>query len=253
LSRTTFLRTTRVFLFLLLARAIGLAQSLPEAPYFAHRQSLGIVAQYSNDSSHILIGQAEEREILNLGISYSHRLWLGRIVNWQYDAQFFPLAFESDPLAGFVTMETSPEALTSTVYNAAPLVKCGPQTSSYSYTYSGVTYAGTQTSFCSGRRWTIGQGFSPIGMQWNFRPRSWLQPFVAGHGGYLYSTRPVPILAAGSFNFTFDLGAGVEIYRTHAQSIRLEYLFHHISDAYTSEANPGIDNGVLQFTYVFGR
>lgn len=251
--RIGFFRTTCFCLFLLLTLVGGRGQTVPDVPYFAHRQSFGIVAQYSNDSSHILIGQAEQRKILNLGVSYSRRLMLGRVVNWQYDAQIFPVALESDPMSAFITNETSPNTGTYTGYGLPPMTKCAPFTAAYDYAIAGVTYAGTQTVFCSGRRWTIGEGMSPIGMQWNFRPRTKVQPFFAGHGGYLYTTKPVPISDAGSFNFTFDLGAGVEIYRTRSQSIRVEYMYHHISDDYTSQENPGVDSGVLQLSYVFGR
>jgi opacity protein-like surface antigen len=69
----------------------------------------------------------------------------------------------------------------------------------------------------------------------------------------MYSTQPIPIRAAGSFNFTFDLGAGVELYRSKTRSIRAEYRYHHISNHGTAEVNPGIDNGLFQVTYSFGR
>ena len=99
----------------------------------------------------------------------------------------------------------------------------------------------------------MGEAFSPLGFQWNFRPRHRLQPVVIGHGGYIYSTHAIPIDYAGSFNFTFDLGAGVEFYRLNSQSIRVDYRYHHISNHETANTNPGIDNGVLQVTYAFGR
>lgn len=69
----------------------------------------------------------------------------------------------------------------------------------------------------------------------------------------MYSTRPIPLEEAGSFNFTFDGGAGIEWYRTRAQSMRVEYRFHHISNDNTAGENPGIDNGLLQLTYSWGR
>jgi opacity protein-like surface antigen len=90
-------------------------------------------------------------------------------------------------------------------------------------------------------------------MQWNFLPRHTLQPFFTGHGGYMYSTQPIPINIAGSFNFTFDLGAGIELYRSKTRSIRAEYRYHHISNHETAGENPGIDNGLFQITYAFGR
>lgn len=62
-----------------------------------------------------------------------------------------------------------------------------------------------------------------------------------------------PVYYAGSFNFTFDLGAGFEWYRSGNQSVRVQYRYHHISNHETAMYNPGIDNGVLQVAYVFGR
>ncbi len=56
-------------------------------------------------------------------------------------------------------------------------------------------------------------------------PRNKLQPFFIGHGGYMYSTQPIPVQFAGSFNFTFDLGAGFELYRSKTKSIRAEYRY----------------------------
>jgi len=69
----------------------------------------------------------------------------------------------------------------------------------------------------------------------------------------MYSTRPIPVETAGSFNFTFDLGAGLELFRIHSQSIRAEYRYHHISNHFTAYENPGIDSGLVQLTWSFGR
>jgi hypothetical protein len=87
----------------------------------------------------------------------------------------------------------------------------------------------------------------------NFLPRRKLQPIVLGHGGYMYSTQPIPTTDAGSFNFTFDFGVGFELYRTRTRSIRVDYRYHHISDHYTTTENPGIDNGLFTVAYSFGR
>ena len=76
---------------------------------------------------------------------------------------------------------------------------------------------------------------------------------MVGHGGYIYSTQAIPVDCAGSFNFTFDLGAGLEFYRSNSRSILADYRYHHISNHGTANPNPGIDNGVFQVTYAFGR
>ena len=230
------------------------AQSSVDSSYYARRNSFGVFGSYSGDSSHILLGDAENRKLLNIGVSYSRRLFLNNAVNWQFDAELMPVALESDPLSHFVDQETSPTPVTRTYDGQSPLVTCAPVEVSYSYTTpNGVTYSGTTTTTCRGRRWTPGQAMSPAGMQWNFRPRHKLQPIVAAHGGYMYSTKNVPLDYAGAFNFTFDLGVGIELFRTRSRSIRAEYRYHHISNDDTASANPGIDSGLFQVSYVFGR
>ncbi len=221
-------------------------------PYYSHRNAYGFFFGFSNDSSHILLGEAENRKLLHIGASYGRRLLLSRFLDWQYNGELLPVALEGDPLSRFVVQQTSP--VVDTVISATdPLVSCSPINSSYSYVADGVTYAGTVSISCRGRRWTVGEAMSPVGFKWNLLPSHKAQPFFIGHGGYMYSTQPIPISLAGSFNFTFDFGAGIEFYRSHTQSLRAEYRYHHISNHNTAQENPGIDSGLLQLTYVFGR
>jgi opacity protein-like surface antigen len=235
------------------ASSAALGQTSPERSYYSRLNTLGLFGAYSNDSSHILLGYAEQRKLLSFGVSYSRRLLFNNTVIWQYNGELLPVALESDPLTRFVNVQTSPTTATYTGSEPYPMVSCTPVANTYSYTYNGVTYSGTQTEYCSGRRWTIGEGMSPVGMQWNFLPRRKAQPFVIGHGGYMYSTQAIPTVDAGSFNFTFDFGAGIELYRTPSRSIRAEYRYHHISNHNTAVYNPGIDSGLFQLTYAFGH
>ncbi len=69
----------------------------------------------------------------------------------------------------------------------------------------------------------------------------------------MLSTKNIPIDSAGAFNFTFEFGAGLEYYQSQSRSIRFEYQIQHLSNAYTAETNPGIDNGLFKMTYNFGR
>jgi hypothetical protein len=241
--------------FALLAPALwaphASAQTGNETPYYTRANTLGIFGAYSADSSHILLGDAEKRMLLNLGVAYNRRLHIGNIVNWQYSAEILPVALESDPLTRSVNVATSPVAGTFVTIGEAPMVTCAPFVNNYNFTEEGIIFSGADTFTCSGRRWTIGEAISPVGMQWNFFPRRKAQAFFEGHGGYMYSTQQIPIAEAGSFNFTFDLGAGIEVYRSKTRSIRAEYRIHHISNHGTAEYNPGIDNGLFQVTYCF--
>jgi opacity protein-like surface antigen len=230
------------------------AQTGTDGPYYARKNTFGFFGAYSPDSSHMLLGYAENRKLLDFGVSYNRRLLIDHVVNWQYSLELLPVALESDPVGIETNNETLPVVATTSANFGADFVTCPPATIPYSFTdQSGVTYSGTLTYSCNGRRWTIGEAMSPIGMQWNFLPRHKIQPFFIGHGGYMYSTRPIPVIQAGSFNFTFDLGAGFEVYRSKTRSIRVEYRYHHISNHDTAGENPGIDNGLFQATYTFGR
>ena len=230
-------------------------QTKTEIPPYSRVNTFGFFAMYSNDSSHMLLGYAENRKLLSFGASYSRRLLHNRIVNWQYDGELIPVALESDPVIHFVNMETSPTPSTTITNTRAPF-PCQVGSGSYNdpVTVNGTTviFAGTFTQTCP-REWTIGEAMSPIGFQWNFRPRHKLQPFFVGHGGYMYSTTPIPTDNAGSFNFMFDFGPGIEFYRSATKSIRVSYRYHHISNHFTAPDNPGIDNGVFQVTYAFGH
>jgi len=248
-------RNLCVFAWAALAMVLGTAraQTVPENPYYSRVNTYGFLAAYSNDSSHMLLGVAENRRLLNFGASYSRRLFHNRIVSWQYNAEILPVALESDPVLHEVTTYVLPAPEPPVTSQYEPVVACHSSSGTYTYTVeNGTVYSFNYVDTCS-RRWTVGEGISPVGFQWNFLPRRKLQPFLIGHGGYMYSTRPIPEDGAGSFNFTFDFGAGLELYRTRTRSVRVDYRYHHISDHYTSVDNPGIDNGLFTLEYSFGR
>lgn len=228
------------------------SQSKPETRPYTRLNTFGILAAYSNDSSHMLLGIAENRKLLNIGVAYNRRLWSNRLVNWQYSAELLPVALESDPLQVTVTTltYTNPPLTFATTSTMPTQAACHNYSGSGSIPNGGPSY--TFVASCS-RRWTIGEAFSPIGFQWNFTPRRRLQPFLVGHGGYMYSSQTIPVTNSGNFNFTFDLGVGIELYRTRTQSVRAEYRYHHISNDWTASSNPGIDSGLFQVSYTFGR
>jgi len=234
----------------------GIAQAPPDNPYFSRVNSFGIFAAYSNDSSHMLLGDVGQRKLLEFGASYSRRVFQNRVIDLQYDAELLPVALESDPVTHQTDQRILPVTLPPFSYTFEPYGPCLPGSTTLTYTVKGVVFADKITNTCS-RRWTVGEGISPVGFRWNFRPQRRWQPVIEGHGGYMYSTQTIPVEQAGNFNFTFDVGAGMEIFKSKStrglESVRAEYRYHHISNHNTASQNPGIDNGVLQVTYVFGR
>lgn len=101
------------------------------------------------------------------------------------------------------------------------------------------------------KRVIYGAGTSPIGLQLNFRRGHMLQPYLNGSAGMLYFTDQVPISGSSQFNFTFGWGAGVEIWHRENQSLSLGYKFHHISDANTTNRNPGADSNLFYAGYAW--
>ena len=231
----------------------GSAFAQNEPTPYARKNSFGLLAAYSPNSSHMFLGYAAKRELLDIGIRYSRRLLVNHAMNWQFDAEFLPVALNSDPVqvtTTSVTFPTPPPPTTvSSTLSSPTVATCQPGSGSSTFP-NGITLSYVNT--CT-RRWVPGQALSPLGTEWNFFPRHKLQPIFGGHVGYMYSTQPIPTNGAGSFNFTFDVGAGFELFRTHSHSYRVEYRYHHISNDETANDNPGIDNGVIQVSWLFGR
>ena len=100
---------------------------------------------------------------------------------------------------------------------------------------------------------TATQGGSPIGFRINLLPRRPLQLTFSSNGGYMFATKPIPIPDAGSFNFTFNFGGGLEYFYKPHRSVRLEYLVQHYSNHYTAQDNPGVDSGFVRLGWAFGR
>jgi hypothetical protein len=217
------------------------------------RNSFGVTSEYSNDSSHIILGDAVNVKLGAIGLQYQRRLIANRHMVWSYGMEFRPVILESNPTATYTYVYTSPTTLT---VQGAPQVtpKCVATTDSYSATNptTGVLTS-VSTILSCGRVITYAQGFSPFGLKLNLLPRSRLQPTFSSYEGYILSTRPVPAWNAGSFNFDFEIGAGLEYYRSQHSSVRIEFQVQHYSNKNTAEANPGVDNGLLKLTYSFGR
>lgn len=217
-----------------------------------------LFAEYSPTSTHILMGRAQDRELVDAGGALTLRVarFWGSALNYQIEVR--PVLFESDPLG---ITETSG---TYTIAGQGPLQEqnvqasvvpgsCTPASGQISFSIPGEeSYVGTYTIKC-GRQWTFGQSFSPIGFKYSLLTRHKLQPFVIGTLGYMYTSRPVPLPQAESFNFAFDFGAGIELYRSKKRSVSIECRYHHFSNRDTAEANPGVDNVMYKLSYSFGR
>ena len=111
---------------------------------------------------------------------------------------------------------------------------------------------GTQVTPVYGSEWTYGFGIDPIGLKLNFRASRRLQPFVDATGGFIVSTRDIPVDKASNFNYEFGFGGGFDYFLSARRSLRFGYAFRHISNNGVGFRNPGIDAGVVEIGYSFG-
>ena len=208
--------------------------------------------EYSNDSSHIILGSTPNRKLAGAGIQYERRLLSSPYLNLAYMVEFRPFILSSDPVANVTqtVIQSNEPNFTYTYSNVVFRCVPGP------FTYTGTTSTGSfeidGNTTCS-RQHTYAQGGSPIGLRLNLRPRHPLQVTLSSNGGYMFSTKPLPIPQAGSFNFTFNFGGGLEYFYAPHHSFRLEYLVQHYSNHNTAPYNPGVDSGFIRLAYAIGR
>jgi hypothetical protein len=95
------------------------------------------------------------------------------------------------------------------------------------------------------RKTITGAGLSPVGFQVNFRRRERVQPFAQVSGGFLYFGERVPTSGGAQFNFTGDFGGGVQWKTGARRAWTAGYRYHHISNGYRADVNPGFDSNLF--------
>jgi Lipid A 3-O-deacylase (PagL) len=241
-------------LFFLSCTSSGWAQSAfdagkvsAEETPFTRLNSWSVFIEYSPNSSHLFLGVSQQRRLLIFGGEYARRLFLNHWVSLHYLAQARPIVLENDPAqVGFRSLTTGQFVLqfpqpvrVESVSRAPVLLIVQRQVVRAVPVYS--------------REWTYAGGINPLGIKLNLLPHQRIQPVLSSTAGFLVSARDIPVDHSSNFNFSFDFGAGVEWFQSPKHSVRLDYRLHHISSAYIGARNPGIDSGLLQLTYSFGR
>jgi hypothetical protein len=165
-----------------------------------------LLAGYSPASS-AWIGKTADRRFVLGGIEYGYRCWNIRLVDISYTAGLLPAAILLQPTL------PNQRSLTPRVIPAHAV---------------------------------YGLGVLPVGFTARFG-RHHAQPFFATHGGIIASTEPIPINApdATGLNFLFDFSPGVRFKFGNRSAISVGYKFLHISNAYTTNFNPGVDNNIV--------
>jgi hypothetical protein len=216
---------------------------------WTHKYDLGVFGEYAPTSTHIWLGYARQRKLVGLGGSLAWRLINRHSFELAYLIEVRPVLMESDP-----TMVSITNVQFGTFWFVPPFVVVDPinpvdftmiQTNGNTQEYPWIAdYS---------RRWTYTGGASPFGVKLNGFTHRRLQPEIMGNGGFLISTRDIPVADSSSFNFTFEFGAGLQWYRTPSQSIQAEFRYHHLSNGDLGTTNPGVDSVLWKVTYNFGR
>jgi opacity protein-like surface antigen len=181
------------------------------------KHQLEFLGGYSPQSA-TLIGTTQNRRFVLVGIEYGYRCW-----NWQNAAISF----------------------TPTVLPAAILLQPAQYVQKY--------VDGNDTNQLSAPHAVYGFAALPIGFTFDLLRTHLVHPFVELAGGGIVSTEPIPVNTAGAtaWNFVFDFGGGVQWRIADKRAIAFGYKFLHISNAYTTNTNPGVDNNVLYIGLVF--
>lgn len=107
-----------------------------------------------------------------------------------------------------------------------------------------VTLVGDPHTYNGHRAYAYGVGGSPVGAQVNFVHFQRVEPFLTSGGGFLYFNHRM--FGATQFNFTAQLGGGVQLFTSSRRAaIDIGYKYHHISNANLGNQNPGLDSHML--------
>jgi lipid A 3-O-deacylase PagL len=237
----------RTLLFLLLLQFVtAFAQTKPVAADF-HTDALRTGANeyqvwsgYSPTSIQ-WIGKTEGRRLFMVGGGWHRVILASNSVAWKFTVDVVPLILVSQPTVVFRGQ-----------FLGTPATCVGPEVVSESV----IDLGGIDLGPCAqpSRRMTYGFGLEPVGFDFNFRRRHRFQPVAGINGGFAKFTRDVPISNSNSFNFTFSLRGGIQIFTSESRSVTIGYRFHHISNANTGNPfNPGIDSNFIYAGYSFHR
>lgn len=211
---------TAVIVVLLGTSPSARGQAYSSSNPFPPNNEFGVWGAYSFSNAHV-IGTTSDRQIGALALRYSRTIYDSKRVALLYTLDLVPVEMLRQP------------------------------------TYTTCTVPPNMEIYClNGRESVYGGGISPVGLRLNFRRTRRVQPFGASSGGFVASVRPVPVDIPGGtqFNFTFEFGAGLQVFNTQrSRAWTFGYKFQHISNAYRQPFNPGVDANLFFLGYSFFR
>lgn len=96
-----------------------------------------------------------------------------------------------------------------------------------------------------------GMAISPVGFRWMWRDGKVFKPVWSFHMGIVGFTQKALSTTATYANFTISSGEGFQAKLTPRTDMRVEYEFHHFSNAYVNGSNPGLDTLGINFGIVY--
>jgi hypothetical protein len=98
-----------------------------------------------------------------------------------------------------------------------------------------------------------GVGFTPVGLQFNWRNSKKYQPFIAGGFGVALFNKKFPDNRSplqpdkigNRFQLMPEFGAGLEIRQSEKRSYFIGYKYHHLSNGYTAPLNVGFNTNMI--------
>ena len=112
----------------------------------------------------------------------------------------------------------------------------------------------TTTAQVNGERKTVfGVGFTPLGLQFNWRNSKKIQPYIAGGMGIAVFNKKFPDNRSALqpdrignwFQIMPEFGAGIEIRNSESKSYFIGYKYHHMSNGYTAPINVGYNTNMV--------
>ncbi len=92
-------------------------------------------------------------------------------------------------------------------------------------------------------------GGSPFGLQFNFRPRKKVQPFIGVSLSALVFNEKTPNALGTKLNFASEGGGGIEYRLANKKAITFGYKWLHISNAGRGTVNPGFNAQLFYLGY----
>ena len=167
-------------------------------------------------------------------MEYTHLLHQGRRFRLDYEGSVMPLFEETDPtVTGTIFTNGGQSIITPQTPVRVVSVYRGPVGSrAHGRNRNVPLYA------LYGRQDTYAAAFSPLGARISALPRWRVQPSFAIDLGFVLSARDIPVDDADQFNFMFSFGPGVQFFTSPQASLRVEYIYRHVSNAGLGERTP---------------